>query len=201
MSGNRAEIPDRRIAPPTAHEITRILDDVAGGDHDARSRLLELVYDELHGLAGRLMRGEQPGHTLQPTALVNEAYLRLLGQPGAKLENRSHFFGAAAEVMRRILIDHARERLAKKRGGGWVKLSLDSGVAAFSDANEELLEVNEALAGLEEIHPRKARIVKLHFFAGLSFDEIAAVIDASLATVKREWRYARAWISRRIGHE
>ncbi len=186
------------MSPSPANEITRTLNDLAAGQTGARTRLIELIYDELRGMARRLMRGERVDHTLQASGLVHEAYMRLLGDRPRDWDNRAHFFGAAAEVMRRVLIDHARERRAAKRGGGQVKDPLDSRVAAKIQPPERLLEVDEALTKLEAIEPRQARVVKLRFFAGLTLDEIAAVLEVAPITVKRDWRYARAWLATRI---
>lgn len=180
------------------HEITRILDAMTAGDPEAGARLFESIYDELHVLAAAQMRGERADHTLQPTALVHEAYMRLLGFQNTKWANRTQFFGAAAEVMRRILVDHARAHQAAKRGGGRAKAPLDSRAAAASSSPDELLAIDEALCALEEADPEKARIVKLRFFAGLSHEETAAALNVSVATVKRKWRYARAWLHRHI---
>ena len=157
-----------------SHEITRILDAMAAGDPEAGARLFECIYDELHVLAAAQMRGERADHTLQPTALVHEAYVRLLGFQKTEWANRTQFFGAAAEVMRRILVDHARAHQAAKRGGGRAKAPLDSRAAAASSSPDELLAIDEALCALEEADPEKARIVKLRFFAGLSHEETAA---------------------------
>lgn len=185
---------------PRSHEITGVLSGLASGDTRARQRLFELIYDELHRMARGAMRNERSDHTLQPTALVNEAYLRLVGDRPGQWQSRAHFFGAAAEVMRRILIDHAREKSAAKRGGGARPgpLGFDLDVAAAEQRHEEILAIDEALARLEASDPRKAEIVKLRFFAGLSTDEIAAVLEVSPITVKRDWRYARAWLNRQV---
>lgn len=186
------------MPPPPANEVTRVLNELAAERPGARGRLLEMIYDELHGLADRLMRGERVNHTLQATGLVHEAYLRLLGNRPTDWNNRAHFFGAAAEVMRRILIDHARERGAAKRCGDRVRHPLDSGMVVGLDPPARLLDVDEALTELEHIDARKARIVTLRFYGGLSVDEIAKVLEVAPITVKRDWRYARAWLAARM---
>lgn len=187
------------MPPSSSSDMTRVLNDVAGGNAGARIRLLEMIYDELHRLAGGLMLGERADHTLQPTALIHEAYLRLLGTQTSSWANRAHFFGAAAEVMRRILIDHARKRCAGKRGGDNSQQALDPDLSAQFENPAELLDVDEALTALELVEPRKAKVVKLRFFAGLGMDEIAAVLNVSTITAKRDWRFARAWLAARMG--
>lgn len=167
---------------------------LSSGDTTSRARLIELIYDQLHGLACGLMRGERVDHTLQATALLHEAYVRLIGTAPTDWKSRAHFFGAAAEVMRRILIDHARERKALKRGGDRGREPLDPMIAKAFQSPDDLLDVDQALSKLETIEPRKASIVKMRFFAGLTLDEIAAVLDVSVITVKRDWRFARAWM-------
>lgn len=179
-------------------ELTRILHSLSTGDPSARIRLLACIYDELHQLAGRLMRGERADHTLQTTALVHEAYLRLFGSHAPAWENRGQLFGAAAEVMRRVLIDHARERGAVKRGGKRARAPLDSGMVGVVDHTADVLSVDEAVTALETQDPRKAAIVKLRFFAGLTVEEIAAVLEIAPITVKRDWRFAKAWLMRRM---
>jgi RNA polymerase sigma-70 factor (ECF subfamily) len=186
------------MATSTPGDVTRLLAEVAGGAPAARERLLEAIYNELHGLAAGLMRGERADHTLQPTALVHEAFLRMFGSQAGKFENRAHLFGAAAEAMRRILIDHARQRAALKRGGGAAEEELGSSFGVLPEALNELLAVDEALTLLEREDPRKAEIVKLRFYAGLSMEQIADVLEVAVITVKRDWRFARAWLGRRL---
>ncbi len=181
------------------NSITRLLEAVQHGDAQAAHELLPLIYAELRQLARAKMAREQPGQTLQPTALVHEAWLRL-GGDGQRWENRAHFFGAAAEAMRRILIDRARRKLAARHGGGQQRIDADEieiVVPAKDDA--ELLAVHEALDQLAAHDPRKAELVKLRYFAGLSIDEAADVLGISAPTAKRDWAYARAWLFHEIG--
>jgi RNA polymerase sigma factor (TIGR02999 family) len=175
-------------------QVTQILTRLQQGDAGAADELLGVVYDELRQLAARKMAAEAPGHTLQPTALVHEAWLRLGGPDPTPWRNRAHFFGAAAEAMRRILIDHARERHAQRRGGGKECVDIGTVELAAPGSDEEVLMVHDALERLAAEDPRKAEVVKLRYFAGLTNDEIAAALDLSVATVKREWDYARAWL-------
>ena len=169
----------------TPREVTRLLVDWGNGDGEALERLMPLVYDELRRLARHYMRRERPGHTIEPTALVNEAYLRLVEQTNIAWQNRAHFFGVAAGVMRRVLCDHARARLADKRGGGALRVSL---VEAEARSDEQTADL------LAEIDPQKMKIVELRFFGGLSVEETAAVLGVSAPTVKRQWRMAKAWL-------
>ncbi|MBN8727031.1 MAG: sigma-70 family RNA polymerase sigma factor [Xanthomonadales bacterium] len=175
-------------------DVTQLLSDWRGGDAGARDRLIEVLYPELRRLAGNLFRAERANHTLQPTALVNEAWLRLAGSRQLAAEHRPQLFALAARVMREILVDHARSRGRLKRDGGErVTLSgLESADAA--PAQPDLLDLDAALARLEGIDPGKARIVELRYFGGLAIDEIAAAVDASPATVKRHWEAARMWL-------
>jgi RNA polymerase sigma-70 factor, ECF subfamily len=179
-------------------EITNLLVQLQNGNRDAQSRLIPLVYAELRRVAARYMRGEQPGHTLQATALVHEAYLRLAGQTEINWQNRAHFFGVAASLMRRILVDHARTRRAKKRGGSNQKVSLDVGTLVQSDPPRQVLALDEALERLARRDPRQSRIVELRFFGGLSEEETAEVLGISTRTVKRDWRVARAWLYQQL---
>jgi RNA polymerase sigma-70 factor (ECF subfamily) len=160
--------------------------------------LLPLVYDELRRLASSYMRRERPGHTLQATALVHEAYLRLANQR-VFWRNRSHFFGVAAQIMRRILVDHAKSHATEKRGRNPVMLSLDAPLAISSEAHQDIVTVDEALRAFERIDPARARVVELRFFGGLSNDEAAEVLGVSPATVQRQWSAARAWLFHEIG--
>jgi RNA polymerase sigma factor (TIGR02999 family) len=181
-------------------DVTRLLDAAAAGDSRAANDLLPLVYDELRKLAAARMTGEAPGQTLQATALVHEAYLRLVGDQ--RFDHRGHFFAAAAEAMRRILVDQARKRSSEKRGGGRRRVDLaDAGalLAAPADhAADDLLALDEALAAFEVEDPARARLVKLRYFAGLSIPEAAAALGVSPATAKRQWVYARAWLYGRL---
>jgi RNA polymerase sigma-70 factor (ECF subfamily) len=185
------------------HEVTQLLIDCANGDQAAPAKLFPLVYDELHRLASSYMRRERRDHTLQTTALVHEAYLRLAGQQNLKWQSRAHFFAVAAQVMRNILIDYARAHGREKRGGGDVKVSLDDAAILSDERAADLIALDEALTGLAELDRRKAQIVEMRFFGGLSNDEIAEVLRISANTVMRDWRVAKAWlykeISRRAG--
>ena len=179
-------------------EVTNLLIELKNGNRDAESRLMPLVYGELRRLAGLYMRGERPGHTLQATALVHEAYLRLVGHEDVDWQNRAHFFGVAANLMRRILVDHARAKQAKKRGGGDQKVSLDQAVLVRPEAPEQFLALDEALERLAKRDPRQARIVELRYFGGLSEEETAEVLEISVRTVKRDWNVARAWLYQQL---
>jgi RNA polymerase sigma-70 factor, ECF subfamily len=179
-------------------EVTQLLMDWSNGDQAALAKLLPLVNAELRRLAARYMRRENPGHTLQTSALVNEAYLRLIDQQHVRWQNRAHFFGIAAQLMRRILIDHARSHQYAKRGGGALKVSLDEAAAATEERAAELLAVDEALEKLTALDVRKGRIVELRFFGGLSLEETAEVMGISSPTVQREWRAAKAWLHRML---
>lgn len=163
-----------------------------------QSSLSPSLYQELHRLAARKMRFERANHTLQPSALVNEAYLKLAEEPGSTWQDRAHFLAAAAHVMRHILVDHARARGAGKRGGVQNQVTLDENVLQVPGQSIDILALHEALERLTEIDPRQGRIVELHFFGGLSFEEIAAVLEVSERTVKRDWAMARIWLFREI---
>jgi RNA polymerase sigma factor (TIGR02999 family) len=186
-------------SPP--HEVTRLLVAWSNGDKAALDQLMPLVYSELRRLAHHYMSRERPGHTLQTTALVNEAYLRLVDQESTRWENRAHFFGIAARLMREILVDRARTRRAAKRGGAQVRVSLSKVDRVASRPDVNLIALDEALHRLEAIDPQKSRIVELRYFGGLSIQETAEVIAISAATVKREWSMARAWLRSEIGDE
>jgi len=179
-------------------EVTNLLIELKNGNREAESRLMPLVYHELRRLASRYMRGERPGHTLQATALVHEAYLRLVGHEDVDWQNRAHFFGVAANLMRRILVDHARAKQAKKRGGGDQKVSLDVAVLVRPEAPEQFLALDEALERLAKRDPRQARIVELRYFGGLSEEEAAEILEVSVRTVKRDWSVARAWLYQQL---
>jgi RNA polymerase sigma-70 factor, ECF subfamily len=182
----------------TQGEVTTLLAEMRNGNRGAESRLMPLVYDELRKLARHYMRSERPDHTLQATALVHEAYLRLIGQREIDWHNRAHFFGVAAQSMRRILVDHARAHLAQKRGKGEQPISLDDACALDGGDAGELVALDEALARLATRDPRQSRIVELRFFGGLKEEEVAEVLGVSSRTVKREWRMARAWLYKEI---
>jgi len=183
---------------PSPHEMTQLLAAWSDGDREALDRLLPLVEDELHRLAHRCMNRERAGHTLQTTALVNEAYLRLVDQREVRWQNRAHFFAIAAQMMRRILIDHARKQAYAKRGGGAHKVSLTEVAVLADERAEELVALDEALNDLAKVDERKARVVELRYFGGLTVEEIAEVLKVSTDTVTREWRRARAWLHREI---
>ncbi len=183
-----------------AHDVTVLLNASSRGDQDALGRLLPLVYEELRTLAGRHMQGERSDHTLQPTALANEAYLRLVGQREVDWRGRAQFFALAAQAMRRILVDHARRHAADKRGGDYRRVDMD--VVDSLDLQDQavnLLEIHNALARFSTIDPQAGRVVELRFFGGLTVEETAAVMDISERTVKRDWRAARAWLARELG--
>lgn len=182
------------------HDVTRILD---GAENLSRREVLEqlapVVYDELKVLAATQLRGQRPDHSLQPTALVNEAYLRLVGSQRAPWNDRGHFFRAAAQAMRRLLIDHARKRSRLKRGGGRVRVTLDNLLTSTWDHPDHILALDEAIRRLEEEEAQSAEVVHLRFFAGLSVGETAKALDLSERTVKRDWAYARAWLYDALG--
>jgi RNA polymerase sigma factor (TIGR02999 family) len=182
-------------APPT---ITQLLIDWSHGDQQALDQLTPLVYDELRQMARTYLRRERPDHTLQATALVHEAYLRLIDQHSVSWQNRAHFFGIASQMMRRILVNHALARATAKRGGDAEKLSLDEATGFAGQREVDLISLDEALKELELLDPRQTRIVEIRFFAGLSIKETAEVLKLSPATVKREWGTARLWLRRQI---
>lgn len=179
-------------------EVTQLLVEWGNGDQAALDKLLPLVNAELRQLAKRYMRRESPGHTLQTSALVNEAYLRLVDQKHVQWQNRAHFLGIAAQLMRRILIDHARSHQYAKRGGGALRVSLDETAAVAEARAAELLAVDEALEKLTTLDARKGRLVELRFFGGLTEEETAEVLGVSVPTVQREWRAAKAWLHRML---
>lgn len=179
-------------------EITRLLAGWSEGDPEALGRLMPLVFEDLRQLARSHFRRESEGHTLQPTALVHEVYVRLLGQRQVQWDNRAQFFAFAGMLMRRILVDHAKSRRAIKRGGGIDPLPLDEALAVPESPDLDVVSLDRALTELEEVDPRQARIVELRFFVGLTQDEVAEVLEISVTTVKREWRTARLWLYRQI---
>jgi RNA polymerase sigma factor (TIGR02999 family) len=183
-------------------EVTRILYAISDGDSQAADRLLPLVYDELRVLATQKMAQEPPGHTLAPTALVHEAYLRLVDVDEARQwDNRRHFFAAAAEAMRRILVENARRKRRLKYGGGRQRVPLDLALSVADTPDDDVLAVDEALQGLEQVDPQNAALVKLHFFAGLSLQETAQALGIAERTAYRDWAYARAWLARFLGEQ
>jgi len=188
--------PPAAAAPP--HNVTLILQEWSAGDSDAPARLMPLVYTELRRLARDYLRRERSDHTLQPTALVHEAYLRLVDQTRLTWQNRAHFYGVAAQLMRRILVDHARTHGAQKRGGPTPKLSLDEARFSPEDRPADLLALDEALKALAETDERKARVVELRFFGGLNMEETAEVLQVSEKTVRRDWQMAKLWLHREL---
>jgi len=182
-------------------EVTQLLKDWSGGDEGALGKLIPLVQPELHRLAHHYMSRERTGHTLQTTALLNEAYLHLVDDPKRSWQNRTHFMAAAAQLMRRIIVDYARERRSLKRGGGALKVSLDEAALVTEKQSEELLALDEALERLGVQDPRKSQIVELRYFGGLTVEETAEFLKLSHRTVKREWRMAKAWLYRALRGE
>jgi RNA polymerase sigma factor (TIGR02999 family) len=186
------------VSTESSGRINRLLEDWGQGNEEARESLIPLVYDELRRLARRHLYRERPDHTLQSAALVNEAYLRLVRQPSPQCENRAQFFGMAAQMMRHILVDYARQRLAAKRGAGEPRLSLDAELAPAQKQEIDLVALDDALNNLAALDPEQSRLIELRFFGGLSIEETAVVMEVSPATVKREWATARAWLQREI---
>jgi RNA polymerase sigma factor (TIGR02999 family) len=181
--------------------INKLLADWGRGDEVARDELIPVVYDELRRLARRRLRSERPDHTLQSAALVNEAYLRLARQNTPQWQNRAHFFGVAAQLMRHILVDHARNRLAAKRGAGAPRLTLEPELAPARESGVDLVALDDALGKLAALDAQQARLIELRFFGGLSINETSVVLGISPATVKREWVTARAWLRRELKRE
>jgi RNA polymerase sigma-70 factor (ECF subfamily) len=186
------------LMTPSPEEVTDLLNDWGNGDQEALNRLMPLVYDELHRLASRYLRHERVGHTLQTTALVHEAYLKLVDQKKANWHNRVQFFAAAAKVMRHVLVDYARSRKAAKRGGEYCRLSLDEAAISSQDKDADLLVLNEALDNLAAIDPQQSRVVELRVFGGLTVEDTAEALGISARTVKREWSMAKAWLHQQI---
>lgn len=183
---------------PSSNEVSLLLVAWEKGDRSALDKLIPLVYEELHRLAARYMRGENAGHTFQTTALVNEAFLKLVDQKNIHWQNRAHFFSVAAQLMRRILVDHARSRSRLKRGRNAYIFSLDETAVIAPTRTAELISLDDALNVLAEIDPRKTRIVEMKFFAGLTTEEIAEVEKVSARTIEREWRTSKAWLYKEI---
>lgn len=188
-----------RTPSPDPGRVTRLLRSWSDGDRQALEELSGLVYADLHRLAESYLRRERPGHTLQPTALIHESFLRLLSGAPKDWEGKAHFYGIAARVMRQVLVEHARRHRAGKRGGSAVRVSLDEGIAAAPGRVVDFEDLDEALEDLGRLDERQARIVELRYFAGLGIEETAASLGLSPATVKREWATARAWLHRRLG--
>ena len=187
------------MSRPSSNEASQLLNDWGNGDQSALEKLLPLVSDELHRLAHYYMSRERAGHTLQTTALVNEAYLRLADQKQTRWQNRAHFFAIAAQLMRRILVDHARSLHASKRGGGTANLPLEAVAVPSPERSVDLIALDEALKRLHELDPRKSQIVEMRYFGGLSVEETAEVLRVSSITVMRDWSLAKAWLHREIG--
>ena len=186
------------MATRSSQGITQLLERWSQGDEEALDQLMPLVYDELHRLAGAYLRSERREHTLQPTALVNEAYLKLVRQRNIQWQNRAQFFGVAAQLMRRILVDHARATSADKRGGDRVNVSLKNIGAFGTQPTTDVLALHDVLNRLAEIDPDQSRIVELRFFGGLTIEEAAEVMQISHSTVEREWKIAKAWLKREL---
>jgi RNA polymerase sigma factor (TIGR02999 family) len=186
------------VTRPRQHNITQLLAEWSDGNQSALDELYPLVYDELHRLARRYMSRERKSHTLQTTALINEAYVRMVDQRNVHWANRSHFFAISAQIMRRILIDHARRHAYAKRGGGAQQVSLEEVAAVTPDPGRELVRLDEALKSLAEMDPRRSQVVELRYFGGLNNEEIAGVLNVSQNTVTRDWNMARAWLYQQL---
>ncbi len=186
------------MAQEPLHQITQLLAEWSEGNQSALDELYPLVYEELHRLARRYMSRERKGHTLQTTALINEAYVRLVDQKNVRWANRSHFFAISAQIMRRILIDHARRHGYAKRGGGAQQVSLDEVAMVAGELSSELIRLDEALKTLAKMDPRRCNVVELRYFGGLSNEEIAGVLKVSENTVTRDWNLARAWLHQQL---
>jgi RNA polymerase sigma-70 factor (ECF subfamily) len=182
------------MRPPQPSEVTRLLKDWGNGDSTALDQLMPIVYAELRAVAARYLRRERQDHTLQPTALVHEAYLRLIDQKQVEWQNRAHFVGVAAQMMRRILVDHAKSHNRAKRGGGALRVTLDDAVALADERADDLLELDAALTALEAFDERKSRVVEMKYFGGLSVEETAEVLKVSVITIARDWKLAKAWL-------
>ena len=179
-------------------QVTILLQAMNRGDKSAADQLLPLVYSELHRLAKGYMSRERRDHTLQPTALINQAYLRIAQQENVEWQNHAHFIGFAANVMRRVLVDHARERNAAMRGGKQIRVDLDEGIAVSKERSAEILLLEEALTRLEQLNPRQAKVVEMRYFGGLSVEEVASVLGIAPRSVKRDWALARMWLFEEI---
>lgn len=181
-------------------DITLLLEDASLGGEEAARKLMPLVFQELHALAARHLRNESPGHTLQPTALVNEAFLKLISQSRVSYKGRMHFFAIGSTLMRRILVDHARRKKRDKRGGQRIRVELIGDLPAENAFDDEILAVHDAIAKLEKLDPRQAQIVQLRFFGGMKMDEIATELGISKRTVEGEWTMVRAWLRRELAN-
>jgi len=183
---------------PATQNVTAMLRDWTNGNQEALDKLIPVVYDELRRQAARYLRGERPGHTLQTTALIHEAYLRLINQHNIEWKDRAHFYAIAARLMRQILVDHARKRQAAKRGGSDIKVRLEEEMVMSPERNVDLVALDEALTRLAGIDPQQSRIVEMRYFSGLSTEETAEVMGVSSRTVKRDWNVAKAWLRQEI---
>jgi RNA polymerase sigma factor (TIGR02999 family) len=186
------------MTAPSPQSVTQLLKAWGDGEQQALDRLISLVYAELHRLAHRYMRRERSGHTLQPTALVHEVYERLVDLNNVSWQNRAHFFGVSAHLMRRILVDYARSRRYTKREGQWRQVPLNEAVALFHDRQTDIVALDDALRVLADIDPRKSRVVEMRFFGGLSIKEVAEVLNISEESVQRDWRLAKVWLLREL---
>ena len=186
------------MSAPTQNEVTRLLREWSSGDRTALDRLTPLIYDELRRLAHNYMGRGRAGHTLQTTALVHEAYLRLVDQQDVEWQGRAHFFAVSARAMRHILVDYARQKQSTKRGGDSPRVTLDEGAVASAERAAELVALDEALQGLAEVHPRRCQVVELRYFGGMNNREASEVLGVSEATIERDWRFARAWLYREL---
>ncbi len=182
-------------------DVSRVLMEIAAGKADATERLMPLVYDQLRQIAQRLLRHEAPGHTLQPTALVNECFLRLAGKNEIDWQGKTHFFAIGAKVMRRILVNHARARKTKKRGGEQCRIPLADELCVSNRNDEDVLAIEEALTKLEHLDERQAKVVELRFYGGLTVDEVAEALGVSKRTVESDWTMVRAWLRRELSGE
>ncbi len=189
------------MAAPPLQDVTQLLRAWNNGEQEALDQLIPLVYHELHRLAHRYMGRERSAHTLQSTALVHEAYERLINLKDVSWQNRAHFFAVSAQVMRRILVDYARSRRYSKRGGEWRQVPLNEAVAVFHDRRTDIVALDDALQALAAIDPRKSRVVEMRFFGGLSIKETAEVLNVSEETVQRDWRLAKVWLLRQLSRE
>jgi RNA polymerase sigma factor (TIGR02999 family) len=180
------------------HDVTELLRQWRSGDEEALDKLTPLIYDELHRLAHQYISRERPGHTLQTTALVNEAYLRLVEQNDVDWESRAHFFAVSAQLMRHILVDYARQHAAAKRGGEFQKVALNGEVIVSRERAAELVALDDAMHALHEIHPRRSKVVELRYFGGLNNKEASQVLKVSETTIERDWRFAKAWLYREL---
>jgi RNA polymerase sigma factor (TIGR02999 family) len=189
------------VTGPSANEVSKLLKDWGEGDESALNKLIPLVYEELRRIAHYQMARERAGHTLQTTALVNEVYLRLLGAMNVSWQDRAHFFSLSAQLMRRVLVDHARGRGRAKRGGAIKKLSLDESLAIPAGQATDIAELDDALNLLAAVDARKAKTVELRFFGGFSVEETAKILDVSVRTVMNDWKFAKAWLLRELQHK